>query len=76
MVINNTKNKTLDIIPYTKELNVVEAAYTKIKEENIDFVFCHCDSLAIGIMSYLNKKKYKTNLKVLFFKKTFDNLVK
>lgn len=71
-VRNNTLNKTLDVIPYTKEINVIEAAYFKIKEENIDFVFCHCDSLAIGLMTYLNRKKYGGKITVV----GFDNLHK
>ena len=69
---NNTLNKTLDIIPYSKELNIIEAAYRKIKDENIDFVFCHCDSLAIGLMSYIGRKKYGGKITVV----GFDNLHK
>ena len=69
---NNPYGKTLDMIPYSKELNIIEAAYIKIKNENIDFVFCHSDSLAIGLMSYLGRKKYGGKITVV----GFDNLHK
>lgn len=69
---NNPYQKTVDIIPYTNEINIIEAAFTKIKEEKLDFVFCHSDSLAITLLSYLGKKKYGEKTTIV----GFDNLHK
>ena len=69
---NNDLGKTLDLIPMGGEDSLIENAYSKIKNEHIDFVFCHSDSLAISLMSYLGKKKYGEKITVV----GFDNLHK
>ena len=65
-------NIPYEFIPYNDLEDPIKIAYNKIKDNNIDFVFCYSDSLAIELHSYLNKKKAKHGVAIV----GYDNLHK
>lgn len=66
----NSSNKKFSFIPYQYQKDFIQIAYKKIIAENIDFVFCFSDSLAIELITYLKKKKMKNKIKIF----GYDNI--
>ena len=60
---------TYDFIPYSPQEDIIKIAYEKIKNSNIDFIFCFSDSLAIELHSYLSRKKAKQGVTIVGFDK-------
>lgn len=61
----NASNKPFSFIPYQYQKDFIQIAYKKIVSEDIDFVFCFSDSLAIELISYLKQKRMKKKIKII-----------
>lgn len=68
--IVSASNKTFSFIPYQYQKDFIQIAYKKILAEDIDFVFCFSDSLAIQLLRYIKQKKLKKKIKII----GYDNI--
>lgn len=61
----NSSGKPFTFIPYQYQDDFIQIAYKKIISEEIDFVFCFSDSLAIQLISYLKNRQTKNKIKII-----------